>query len=56
MIERCKGCGKISTTDNYKNFDLVNDLQWLRQVAKVKQVQEPQQREKSEDATPVQNR
>ena len=47
MIERCKSCGKFSTTttENYKNFDLVNDLQWLRSIARVKQkeIQKDQQ-------------
>lgn len=40
MIERCKSCGKFSTSENYKNFDLVNDLQWLKAIAKVKQQKE----------------
>ena len=36
MIKRCKGCGHVTLSESYKNFDLVNDLQWLKQISKVK--------------------
>ena len=35
-IKRCKGCGHVTLSESYKNFDLVNDLQWLKQISKVK--------------------
>lgn len=40
MIKRCKCCGKMNFSETYKNFDLVNDLQWLKQTSKVKQIEQ----------------
>lgn len=36
MIKQCKNCGNMPLSQSYKNFDLVNDLQWLKQLSKVK--------------------